>query len=374
MNLDPTRDTGGRNFGNLPTPGAGSEHSPRWWSPSAPAWVVAAMMSMFALQWIQVIAAPMALAFFMIALVWPLQRRLEARIPRGLALIASVFPVMGAAAALLALIAYGIGVIRTEFPAYLPVIETTLRSLEAWMEEQGIAISDRIAEQVNPTSILHVVHEAAARANATFGFLALTLIFLVLGLMEFYRLPDRLRRAFGATTAAKLIAAGVDLGWKFRRYALVRGFVSLLTGISTWAFATAIGLDLAVVWGILAFALNFVPFIGSIVAVVPPVLFAVAQAGGWHFSLLVLAGMSLIQFSIGNFLDPRLEGRALAISPFVVVSSIFFWGLIWGIPGALLGVPITIATVAVTSQFASVAWMARLVSYGPVAADDPLER
>jgi AI-2 transport protein TqsA len=159
-----------------------------------------------------------------------------------------------------------------------------------------------------------------------------------------------------------VLAAFRDIAWKFRRYMLIRTVVSILTGLLTWLFALAVGLDLAAAWGGLAFAFNYIPFVGSIAAVIPPVLFAFVQFESWQMPLLVLAGMTLIQFSIGNILDPRLEGRALAISPFVVVISIFFWGLIWGVPGAFIGVPLTIALVTVCEQFHTTCWISRLLT------------
>ncbi|WP_444679112.1 AI-2E family transporter [Halomonas sp. E19] len=153
------------------------------------------------------------------------------------------------------------------------------------------------------------------RINAIMGFVALTLIFLILGLLEASAFQHRLPHALGADAADRLLRAFHILGWKFRRYMLVRTAVSVLTGLLTWLFALMAGLDFAITWGILAFALNYIPFIGSILAVFPPVLFAIVQFESWQTPALVLLGMTLIQFSIGNLLDPRLEGRALAVSP-----------------------------------------------------------
>src|SRR5690606_31815109 len=96
-------------------------------------------------------------------------------------------------------------------------------------------------------------------------------------------------------------------------------------------------------------------------AIVPPVLFAAVQGGVWSFAILTFIGMAAIQVTMGNYVDPRLEGRALALSPLVVVVSIFFWGLVWGVPGAFIGVPLTIGLVTACSRFEATAWVAQLL-------------
>jgi AI-2 transport protein TqsA len=336
-------------------------------APPAPAlWIIAIILVVASLHWMQVLALPLALALFLMALVWPVQTMIEARLPRTIALAASILLVLAATASIILLIGLGVAVVADGLDEYGPRIEDIYRSFGLWLDKQGFALWPDIADQVTPDWIFQVVQGAAARVNAAAGFLALTLVFLALGLLEVPDIRRRLPHAFGADAAAKLAAAFEEIGWKFRRYMLVRSAVSMLTGLLTWLLALLVGLDFALVWGGLAFALNYIPVIGSIAAVVPPVLFAFVQFESWQMTLLVLAGMGLIQFSIGNFLDPRIEGRALAISPFVVVASIFFWGLVWGIPGAFIGVPLTIAVVSVCRRFHAACWIARLLTPNPL--------
>jgi AI-2 transport protein TqsA len=328
-------------------------------------WVIAIILVVAALHWGRVLAVPLTFALFLMALVWPVQRKLEARAPRFLALAVSVLLLFTAAAGLLILIGYGIGVITEGLAPYASRIQVAYQTLGNWLDERGIALWPALTEQFGPGWIFSVLQRAAARINAVAGFLALTVIFLTLGLLEVSDVGRRLPHALGPDAAARLTAAARKIGWKFRRYMLVRTAVSLLTGLFTWAYALLVGLDLAAIWGGLAFALNYIPFLGSIVAVIPPVIFAFVQFESWQSPLVVLAGMAVIQFSIGNFLDPRLEGRALSISPFIVVASVFFWGLVWGIPGAFIGVPLTIAFVTVCKQFHESCWIARLIAPRP---------
>jgi AI-2 transport protein TqsA len=326
-----------------------------------PAAVIAIVLIIASLHWLRALVVPVAFALFLIALVWPLQMRLETRAARPLAVALSGLVVLVATVPVIFLVSYGIGLVGDGIAQYGARMEATYLALGAWLERRGIALWPVLASEL-PSWTFHAVHEAATRINAVAGFLALTIIFLILGLLEVDDVRKRLAPALGDQTAGRLIAASREIGWKFRRYMLVRTAVSAPTGLLTWLFALLVGLEFAIVWGGLAFVLNYVPVVGSILAVIPPVLFAFVQFESWQIPLLVLAGMGVIQFSIGNLLDPRLEGRILALSPFVVVVSIFFWGLVWGIPGAFIGVPLTLAIATVCNQFHEACWIARLLT------------
>jgi predicted PurR-regulated permease PerM len=146
---------------------------------------------------------------------------------------------------------------------------------------------------------------------------------------------------------------------------LVRTQMSALTGLAVWGFALLSGLELASAWGIVAFVLNYIPFIGSFLATLLPSVFAVAQFETWQDSLFVLLGMFAIQFAIGNYLEPLVAGAALSISPLAVVFAVFFFGFLWGIPGAFLGVPILIAILTVCAHYPSTRWLATLLAGKP---------
>ena len=94
-------------------------------------------------------------------------------------------------------------------------------------------------------------------------------------------------------------------------------------------------------------------------------LFAIVQFQSWEAATLIFAGVSLIQFLIGSYLEPRLSGSALSISPFLVVFAVFFAALLWGIPGAFMGVPLAIAVLTLLQQYPSTAWISELLSGTP---------
>jgi AI-2 transport protein TqsA len=113
---------------------------------------------------------------------------------------------------------------------------------------------------------------------------------------------------------------------------------------------------------VIAFVLNYIPFIGPLVATVFPTLFALAQFESWELAVIVFVGLNLIQFLIGSYLEPRIAGSALSISPFLVLFAVFFWAFLWGIPGAFIGVPIVIAILTLCEEHESTRWIATLLS------------
>ncbi len=130
-----------------------------------------------------------------------------------------------------------------------------------------------------------------------------------------------------------------------------------LYGLWTWAF----GLEFAIVWGLLGFLLNYVPTLGSIVAGTLPVLFAFFTKD-IGTALIIAAGLLVIEQVMGNFVDPRLQGKQLSLSPLVVLFSLLVWGWIWGIPGALLAVPLTVLITIVFAHAAGLRKIALVLS------------
>ena len=107
--------------------------------------------------------------------------------------------------------------------------------------------------------------------------------------------------------------------------------------------------------------LNYIPVLGSVVAVIPPTLVALIQPNFLWLAPTTLGGLSLIQMGVGNYLDPLLQGRYLSLPPLLIFYAIVFWGWLWGIAGAALGVPLTVATVIICQHFENTRWLANLL-------------
>src|SRR5262249_37266058 len=174
-------------------------------------------------------------------------------------------------------------------------------------------------------------------------------------------LKRRLMTLENRESARLLLAGSTAIAEKFRRYILIRTMMSLVTGVLVWALAALFGLQLAVEWGIIAFTLNYIPFIGPFVATVFPTLYALAQFESWQAALAIFVCLNIIQFVIGSYIEPRVAGSVLAISPFLVLFSVFLWTYVWGLFGAFIGVPIAIAVLTLCAQHPSSRWVAVLL-------------
>lgn len=172
-----------------------------------------------------------------------------------------------------------------------------------------------------------------------------------------------MERLAATRPAAGAVLAGLArAGEKLRAYMLVRTAMSALTGLAVWAFCRAVGLQLALEWGVLAFVLNYVPFIGSLAATLLPTVFALLQFGSWQTAAGVFAAIQAIQFVSGSYVEPRLAGARLSLSPSVVLAAVFLGAFLWGIPGAFVGVPALILALSLCEAFEGSRWVAELLS------------
>ena len=242
------------------------------------------------------------------------------------------------------LIAWLVGSSVKDFSNNIPVYEEKLKlqtaGIIAWTEKHGIDISDLgITKIFNPGAAMKLV---ASMLNSlgnllTNGFLILmTAIFM---LFEATSIPAKLQTILGdRESSLEPFNKTVN---NVKNYMAIKTMVSLLTGALVAFFVFIMGLDYPLLWGVLAFALNYVPNIGSIIAAVPAVLLAVIQIGIVK-AMIIAAGYVVINLVVGNAIEPRFMGRGLGLSTLVVFLSLLFWGWILGPVGMLLSVPLTI--------------------------------
>jgi Predicted permease len=308
------------------------------------------------------ILAPVAFSLFVIAIVWPLQRALETRVPRLLALVATLVVTLLVIAVLGYLIVWSFGTVGRW------VIDNALRfqalylQWTDWLEEHGILVTSFLVDNFNAGWLIRAVQEIGGRLQGLVTFVVITFVFTALGLLEVDIARKNIETLSNKEAAQTILQASTLIADKFQRYMLVRSAMSVLTGLVVWAFALLAGLELATAWGVIAFVLNYIPFIGPLVATVFPTIFALVQFGSWQLAAIVFLALNLIQFLIGSYLEPRIAGAALSLSPFVVLFAVFFWAFLWGVPGAFIGVPIVIAALTLCEQRESTRWIAALLS------------
>ena len=324
--------------------------------------LITAVLLFAALYFARSILAPVAFSLFVIAIVWPLQRTLEIRVPRLLALVATLVVTLLVIAVLGYLIVWAFSTVGRWLIDNALRFQALYVQWTDWLEEHGILVTSFLVENFNAGWLIRAVQEIGGRLQGFVTFVVITFVFTALGLLEVEIARKNIEKLSNKEAARAILQASTQIAGKFQRYMLVRSAMSVLTGLVVWAFALVAGLELATAWGVIAFVLNYIPFIGPLVATVFPTLFALLQFGSWQLAVNVFVGLNVIQFLIGSYLEPRIAGAALSLSPFLVLFAVFFWAFLWGIPGAFIGVPIVIAALALCEQRESTRWIAALLS------------
>lgn len=190
------------------------------------------------------------------------------------------------------------------------------------------------------------------------------LIYLFFMLAERGGMDQQLRRAFTPERADAIQAFLGRINASITEYIMVKTLMSLLGGVLTWAILLNFGVDYAVLWGLIAFLLNFIPYAGSIVATVLPVLLSLVQFEDPVRTLAILVLLLVMQNAIGYLIEPRLAGQRLDIRPLVIILALAFWGTMWGIVGMILAVPLVVVIKAILEQAPATRPLARMLANG----------
>lgn len=314
------------------------------------------------------IIVPLLLAVFLAiicapALFWMGKKRIST-LP-AILLISMI--ILAAGLLLGSLLAASIADFTKTLPDYAQKFEETFNVLLAWLQDRGLDIQKPLTDYLKP--------DAAAVVKMTQGLLAqlgallkngfLIYLMMVFMLMEMSVLPAKIRQAMESEEAFENLS---HIANNVKRYLALKTALSLATGLLVMGLLMILKVDYAVVWGLIAFLLNFVPNIGSILAAVPAVILALLQHGVGT-AALALVGYLVINVSIGNFLEPRLMGQRMGLSTLVVFLSLIFWGWILGPVGMLLSVPLTMTVKVALQANQETRWMALLLG-----SNSPLHR
>lgn len=211
---------------------------------------------------------------------------------------------------------------------------------------------------------LDALFNAANRAVRSVASLLSTILIVVLItcfiLLEAASFPSKLARAFDSPGLEDRIG---KITHELQRYLGLKTAIGLVTGLMVGIWVALCGLNSPILWGFVAFALNYIPNLGSIIAAVPAVMLALVQLGIGP-AILVAVGYLAINIVIGNLLEPQILGRRLGLSALVVFLSLVFWGWVWGPVGMLLSVPITMVVKIALENTKDLRWLAVLLERG----------
>lgn len=323
--------------------------------------IVAAVAVSFALYQAASVFAPLAVALFAIGIVWPLQHWLQLRLPTLIALAITLIVTITVCLAFASLAAWGFGRVGRSLIADAPRYQALYENLVKWLDDHGISVMGVWAEHFNVGWALRAAQQVAGRINVTLRFWLIALVYLILGLLEVGDIRRKIEALDNPEVSRVLLDGSAATAIKFRKYLWVRTQMSALTGLLVGLFALATGLQFAAEWGVIAFVLNYIPFIGPFIATLFPTLLAMTQFDTWQAVLGAFIGLNIIQFIVGSYVEPRVSGGVLSISPFVVLFAIFFWTFLWGLIGTFIGVPITLAILTFCGQHPSSRWVSDLL-------------
>lgn len=352
------------------------------------------------LREIKPIALPLVVAIFLSVLSAPLLAWLTRRgVPRLLGVLVTVLTNVAVIAAMLLLVGSSLSAFANSWPEYRQRFEAKGRSTVLWLEGHGIntreldwlrgppevmGIGETLDEvpsaprssetesgqalrpPIGLDSIFDLVTSAVRSVASLFTMGLLVFLMMVFILFETAGLPRKLEIALGwrQRDLARMSQAQREI----QRYLGIKTMISLATGFLAYLWVLWLDIEFPLLWGILAFALNFIPSLGSIIAAIPAMLMALIQTSPAQ-ALLVGLGYLVVNVALGNFVEPHLMGRRLGISTLVVFISLIFWGWVWGPIGMLLAVPLTMVLKIVLEHTEDFRWLALLISARPAPLD-----
>lgn len=327
--------------------------------------VVAFILVVSALREAQSVVVPVLVALFVSVVAAPVVSQLRDRgLPWGLGVFVVVSGLLAAMLALGTLAGSSLQEFSSRLPVYEEQLVDRLESLGDFGGTWTQLMARDLTSLVDPGQAMTLVASLLGSLSQLLGDSVLLILLILFMLFDIPSLTARMHAALPGADDAVDYAAKVADGLK--TYLWLKTLISFLTGACAALLVWAVGVDFPLLWGLLAFVLNFVPNVGSVLAAIPPVALALVQFGPAAAGLVAL-GYLVINMLFGNVVEPRLTGRGVGLSTLVVFLSLVFWGWVFGPIGMLLSVPLTMAIKIALESSPSTGWLA--VIMGPEAPD-----
>ena len=321
--------------------------------------VIMVLLAIAGLRASYAVTMPLAASIVIIAAIWPIKPWLDRALPSKISYLGTILVLLFISVGFIAAVYFSVAQVGRAFAQNKEQFYSMYGMVTNWAERWGF---EDLGGLDGYNRLISFGQTLLSNAYTVFVYLGFVAMLVVLGLPEVPALRNKIREAMTATDRRELIDIVDGIAAKIRQYLGVTALTSVITGVASALWAVTIGLELALVWGILNFLLNFIPIVGNILGIIPASLYAVIQFQSLSMSLIVFAGFAVLQIVISNFIYPMLQGRSLALSPVAIIVALAFWSWVWGIAGALLAVPLTVAIVIICEHFRSTQWIAQLLS------------
>ena len=241
----------------------------------------------------------------------------------------------------------------------LPVLQERLLSAMGYISGL-LGISFAMNLLPNFAQIAATVGASAAGIAASVGMIVIYILFLFLEQETF---GNKIKNLFANKRQSKKYAYIIEsVDRNMKRYLFMKTIISGLTGLSAYVLLRVLGLEFAGAWAFMIFILNYIPTLGSIMACALPILFALATGSSFELVFFTSVGLIGLEILFGNILDPKLTGKALNLSTLAILINLVFWGMIWGVVGMFLSVPLLMIIFIIAAQFDSTRPLAVLLS------------
>lgn len=325
--------------------------------------VIAVVICGAAMKWLTDILAPLALAIFLAVMIDGFARVLRERVrwvSEGAALPVAVIAAIllfGVSAFVVVDNAAGFA---AQVTAYTPRLNDLIGRVYALMHQHAPASVEELVKNANPGQYLVTVANGVRAFLGPAFFVLIYLAFIIASRSGFRRklvamFPHHLERD-DAMATFQAIRVGVE------QYLWVQTVTGLMIAVASWLVMMLVGLDNALFWAFLIFLTSYIPIIGGMVGTVLPAAFALLQFTAWWPAAVIFGGLQAVQFVVGTFILPKMQGDSLNMDPVVVLLSLAFWGAIWGMPGMFLSTPLTVMVMVILAQFPGSRWVAILLS------------
>ncbi len=314
------------------------------------------------------ILLPFALALFLAILTLPMVVWLQQhKVPSALAIFLAVLAVVAIFGLIILLASQSINDFQEKLPRYAGTLTGLWNNWSEALRAATFPGAPLLAsyldlDLVDPGQFFTLAGGTLTRvlSFASNAFIVFLILIFILG--EATVFPAKFRAILGreqghSSRLTKIVT-------EVQEYLGIKTFISLATGVLLGAWCWVLDLDFPILLGLVAFVLNYVPTIGSIIASAPAMLLGLIQFGPGH-ALLVGVGYVLVNLGFGNLIEPNLLGRRLGLSTLVVILSLIFWGWVWGPVGALLAVPLTMVVKIMLENTSDLRWVSILLDKAP---------
>lgn len=278
-------------------------------------------------------------AFIAIICIPPLLWLQSKKVPQFLSVIIVVLAITILGWILVAMLTGALSDFSNKLPFYQERLTVLSKQAEEWIKTLPIETPDEIIEQyLDPAIAIKVVSTMIASIGSILTNSFLIVLLVIFMLLEASSLPGKIRNAIGNPDSP--LSQYTDVIKNVNKYLGIKTLISIGTGFTIFLWLLILGIDFPILWGLLAFLLNFVPNIGSLLASIPPIILALIQFGTGK-AILIALGFLAVNTIFGSILEVKIFGKGLGLSTLVVFVSLIFWGWVLGPIGMLLSVPLT---------------------------------